>query len=369
MVEKNSEENQVFEENEVDIHEITKEGDESHNEIKHKLEKENEIKIRHDLIINIEQEETLDKVVLEVNKEKISIPNKMDISQEITTNIGMIHEIEERLEETQIIPKKNEELKQSNLNIQETQLDIEENKTMSEPIQEIMDVVNQIFDENHPENSKTYKYSEERSEIDEKLIKASETTITEEFKKPEIHQALRSHDLEELISEIARLASLNQDLEAIPDYTLSIGGKGALNVITNFTDEKLYLDKTPNSDVLLIFRILFQLQGQELVTDNEKAWENCREFLLNLRSKDTHAQFLKNLISKFDFSQENLDKLEILLFNNQEKLNPQYFSSCPLTALFSFFLKEVLIFSGIIPGQTPAPRLYQRYIHKRNQIS
>lgn len=74
-------------------------------------------------------------------------------------------------------------------------------------------------------------------------------------------------------------------------------------------------------------------------------------------------------MSTFNFSEDNVDKIEELLAGRESFLNPTVYDDfCKLTAFLMFSLKEAVIHSGALKELAKPWRWYKRLLHKKKQI-
>ncbi len=69
-------------------------------------------------------------------------------------------------------------------------------------------------------------------------------------------------------------------------------------------------------------------------------------------------------MQNFDFSEQNIYKLNRLVEKNSHKIAPAHFSKiCATTGLFIFLIKDALEYAGVINDKkTPAGRVYHNLI-------
>jgi hypothetical protein len=131
------------------------------------------------------------------------------------------------------------------------------------------------------------------------------------------------------------------------NFALSLGAKSAVTLlhtinITQFTNSEM------NTDVVWCFRLLFQLAGQTLSESDQEAWDTSKAFLLD--SSQTLDEKMGEKFANFDFSDENIDKLETLVDGNRNKIDPAYFNQFNAMASFLMFaLKDAAEFAGLLP--------------------
>jgi hypothetical protein len=187
---------------------------------------------------------------------------------------------------------------------------------------------------------------------------------------------MSSHlSLEEIQIQIQKMKNSypEEDLITEKSFELSVGAKSALSLLTTMDDDKFYLDRVPREEVIWTFRLFFILIDKELPPADEEAWKVCQEFLADARNKEknrkTIDKFIIEVINKFNFSDENIDKIEEIVFGKDNLLQPQFYTDfCALTGLLMFGVREAAIYGGAIKGKVPIWRQYKRLIHKQQQL-
>ena len=138
-------------------------------------------------------------------------------------------------------------------------------------------------------------------------------------------------------------------------------------------DDKFHLGKIPKEEVIWSFRLFFRLTGKDLSQDPNEAWHECQEFLRTARDKELNKKSVDkvvlDVISSFEFTNENIDKIEEFIKGKENFLQPQFYTElCPMTGLFMFAIREASIYAGVVKGKIPIWRQYQRLLHKRQQM-
>ena len=215
-----------------------------------------------------------------------------------------------------------------------------------------------------PQESKTEQpengVSEESKEVQNGHQESDEEVPPPSMSLEEIEIQIKS--LEENFSE--------EDLNADKPFEPSMGAKTALSLLNNMEREKFYLDTVPQKEVVKLFKIFYQLQGVTLPKNHEEAWAECQKFLSEaLETKDKTIQdIVLERVAQFDFSDENLDKLEAMVHDKQDILDPRYFTAfCAVSGLLAFSVREALVFGGVAKGKVPPFRQYRRLVHKKQQ--
>ena len=150
----------------------------------------------------------------------------------------------------------------------------------------------------------------------------------------------------------------NEDFDS-PKYSFKIsdGSIRALEIL----DEEIYNnifkieELSPSlNDIIFIYRIFFQLiNKQEIIEieNDKKFWKEARNYLLE-NNNGKIGSFIKEYISEFDFTKQNIYKLKKLSIEREDKLKPTYYENiCKTTALVAFIIRDSLEYCGIIPNE------------------
>ena len=137
-------------------------------------------------------------------------------------------------------------------------------------------------------------------------------------------------------------------------FQLSKGSMRAIQILDNEIYNNIFKSKElnpPLDKIILIYRIFFQLINQEEINEivsEKKFWEEARIYFLE-NDDNKIGYFIKDNISEFDFTNENIYKLKKLTKGYEEKLKPtNYEKICETTTLFTFIIKDALEYCGII---------------------
>ena len=144
---------------------------------------------------------------------------------------------------------------------------------------------------------------------------------------------------------------INQNL-ITPDLHLNKGTLKAIKLLNEDIFCRLfYEEKTPNKDILLVYKVYFQLINYKEITDKNISddifWEQCRNYFQ--KYKGNISELLINNIqdNKLLFNGDNLYKIYKLTENNEYKFFSGYFSKlCGTTGLFIFYIKDILDYLG-----------------------
>ena len=137
-------------------------------------------------------------------------------------------------------------------------------------------------------------------------------------------------------------------------FQLSKGSMRAIQILDNEIYNNIFKSKElnpPLDKIILIYRIFFQLINREEINEivsDKKFWEEARIYFLE-NDDNKIGYFIKDNISEFDFTNENIYKLKKLTKGYEEKLKPtNYEKICETTTLFTFIIKDALEYCGII---------------------
>ena len=118
----------------------------------------------------------------------------------------------------------------------------------------------------------------------------------------------------------------------------------------------------------------FQLIDKEElcnITNDDKFWEKTRNYILE-NNKDKMGTFLREYISEFDFTNQNIYKIKKLVYGKLDKLKPLYFENiCKTTGLIIFIIKDSFEYCGIIQNDKKTmPSIMINYLeYLQNNIS
>jgi flagellar biosynthesis GTPase FlhF len=160
-----------------------------------------------------------------------------------------------------------------------------------------------------------------------------------------------------------------QTLRTPTTFALSVSAKSALSLLNTIDDSHLYLSSDPVRDeVYWVFRLFFQLCGQALSDVKAEAWATCRAYLAAGKASDLEQHVLQTC-QHFDFSNENADKVDTLLRDKLDRINPgAYDTFCQLSSLLMFAVKEALVYAGCIAERAQPWRKCQRLLHRRKAL-
>ena len=166
-----------------------------------------------------------------------------------------------------------------------------------------------------------------------------------------------SNTIEDQINSLKNKYKEEELIDAKHAFSLSKGSLKALDLLNSEAYNNIFKVKKlnpPLDQIILIYRIFFQLiDKEELISiENDKIfWEKTRKFILE-NNEGKIGTFLKNYISEFDFTSQNIYKLKKLLNGNEDKLKPlNYENICKTTGLVIFIIKDSLEYCGLIRNE------------------
>ena len=145
---------------------------------------------------------------------------------------------------------------------------------------------------------------------------------------------------------------LNSD--KIPPLEFSGGTSKTLGLL----NEEIYNNvfrrpelKPPQTEIIFVYRIFFQLIGKFEISgieSDKEFWTKCSEYILTNNNGKT-GDMLAASVHLFNFSPENIMKIKRILNGKKDNIKPTFFSKiCGTTGLFIFLIKDALEFCGII---------------------
>ena len=152
------------------------------------------------------------------------------------------------------------------------------------------------------------------------------------------------------------------------DIILSKGALKAIRLLNETILNKIFFeDKDVTDDnILLIYHIYFQLinhpLSKEIKSDKRTFWNKICNYFINENKGKIGDLLEKNYKENLDLSSENIYKILHIIQGKIDKITPSYFSKiCGTTALFSFFIKDILEFLGISNDKKIQLRAYWTY--------
>ena len=208
------------------------------------------------------------------------------------------------------------------------------------------------------------KDSNTKNQIKNSLTKEKKTLLNDNKKYLDKINTIKNNFNEE---------ELNSEIKPI-EFTR--GALKALSLLNEPDYQKIFDDDTiPSSDLILVYKIYFQLINKETdiinlinnCSDDALIWESIFKYIKNNTEDDKLGDLFKNELNNMDCSIENIFNLIKMVNqnNNKDKLNPLFYSKlCPTTGLLIFLIKESLDYLGVLESnKTPPQRLIQIYQH------
>jgi hypothetical protein len=132
----------------------------------------------------------------------------------------------------------------------------------------------------------------------------------------------------------------------------------------------------PNDDILLVYRVYFQLSNNEIVGYKSSGdfWKACCSYFKKVENIGKRKFKIGNTIiesiSVFDFSSINVNKIFRLVEDKLHVFTPGYFSSiCGTTGILIFLIRDCLEYCGIINDKVIYPsRLYLNCLYEQELI-
>ena len=163
--------------------------------------------------------------------------------------------------------------------------------------------------------------------------------------------------------------------EPMKNFELSKGAQKAIGLL----NEDLYLrifirpiqEKTLD-EIVIIYRIFSQFLGLEDLAEikNDKIfWEKFSKYVLDNKGEKL-SQFCTESASKFILNDKNILKVKEMAKDISEKLKPKYWSKiCPTTGFFSFIIKDVVEYTGIVEDKKTQPRrIKANYLYAKSLL-
>lgn len=152
-------------------------------------------------------------------------------------------------------------------------------------------------------------------------------------------------------------------------FQLSLGAKSAMSLLNTLDEAQLYLNSIPSrEETMWVFRLFFQLCGETLPDDKVEAWDICKVFLTAGQEIGMERK-VQEAVGSFDFSNENIDRVEKILGGRVDKVNPNMYNQfCTLTGLIMFTVKEGITYSGLLPDKVASWRKYQRLQYRKQKL-
>ena len=194
--------------------------------------------------------------------------------------------------------------------------------------------------------------------------------VCKKFNKPCL-EILKEINNQKLEKEEKELETINSDgSKLVTEFSL---GKAAVKALGSLNDkvhtEYFQKEEAPGEEILLTYRILYQLINKEKnileEKDGNKFWKLFRENLLKNSEKGI-GDYIQNEFINLDFSEENIHKLHILCEGREERLGPINIGKKDVTAKFiCFLIKEPLEYIKIVIGTSKNKKVNNSEVYKK----
>jgi hypothetical protein len=153
------------------------------------------------------------------------------------------------------------------------------------------------------------------------------------------------------------------------EFSLSQSSIKALKLLNDDNYNSIFRTKKlepPLNEILLIYRIFFQLIGKEELVNIEsdkKFWQKTRTYILSNNNDET-GSFFEKYIPEFDFSPKNIYKIKKLINGKEDKLKPLIYENiCKTTGLVIFIIKDSLEYCGVVQNNKKTkPKVLLNYL-------
>ena len=164
--------------------------------------------------------------------------------------------------------------------------------------------------------------------------------------------------------------------EPIKNFELSRGAIKAIGLLQGELYMRLFIRPVQEKqldEIVIIYRIFCIFLGKEDFTEikNDKLfWEKFSQFVLDSKGDKNLGQFCTELVNKFTFDNKNILKVKEMAVDISEKFKPKYWNKiCPTTGFFSFIIKDIVEYTGIIEDKKTQPsRIKANYIYVKGLL-
>ena len=164
--------------------------------------------------------------------------------------------------------------------------------------------------------------------------------------------------------------------EPIKNFELSRGAIKAIGLLQGELYMRLFIRPVQEKqldEIVIIYRIFCIFLGKEEFTEikNDKLfWEKFSQFVLDSKGDKNLGQFCNELVNKFTFDNKNILKVKEMAVDISEKFKPKYWNKiCPTTGFFSFIIKDIVEYTGIIEDKKTQPsRIKANYIYVKGLL-
>ena len=160
-------------------------------------------------------------------------------------------------------------------------------------------------------------------------------------------------NIEKINEQINELETKSKkEIEKPIEFKMSKASLKAIDCLNKKDYLKIFKKENLNEkekEIILIYRILFNLLNEKEIVniiDDKIFWKKVCEFFIK---KEKIGTYLIENSKKFNFEMHNILKIEQLLINKKNKIQPGYYSKiCGTTSLITLMIKDALEFGCII---------------------
>lgn len=177
-------------------------------------------------------------------------------------------------------------------------------------------------------------------------------------------KAYTKPELEQILSSTKDTPHAKSD----ENFSISMGLSISLHSLSHLQSSSFYLTKDDPSPIFLwVFSVLFAFTGEFYDKESGKLWQETKGFLTggknNSRIEHDIGHKIVQLAENFDFSNENLDKVESMVVGVEYDVK-KIMMKCEVSAMLIGLIKEATLFAGINLPDGPEWRVRSRCHHK-----
>ncbi|OMJ77446.1 hypothetical protein SteCoe_22965 [Stentor coeruleus] len=160
-----------------------------------------------------------------------------------------------------------------------------------------------------------------------------------------------------------------ETLHSIGPFSISLGAKSAFDIIKGMSRDCFTISENPDKRIIWCLGIIFILLGEDFNPESSESISRIEYFLSSCADSYNISDFLIEITRSFDFSEQNIDVVEEYISGKEDLLAPQIYTRISqLCGLIMVFLREAVVYAGLIKGRSPVWRIYSRLQHKKKQI-
>lgn len=159
-----------------------------------------------------------------------------------------------------------------------------------------------------------------------------------------------------------------ETLHSTGPFSISLGAKSAFDIIKGMSRDCFTISENPDKRIIWCLGIIFVLLGEDFNPESPKSIPRIQDFLNFCADSYNISDFLIEITRAFDFSEQNIDVVEEYISGKEDLLAPQIYTKISqLCGLIMVFLREAVVYAGLIKGKSPIWRIYSRLQHKKKQ--